>query len=146
VQILPADGPPVPCDYFNPSRQKWECADWERGDSSWGRALGAECAFLNPAGDWLSLYPNPDLTREIAWRALPPGDLHVRYGVAPTSQHTDVTVVLQSGAARRWLRTPRVGEIDTVVIPAAERGGDLHITVPTQAHDARRLCVEVTVP
>jgi len=146
VRILPAEGRPVPCDYFNPSRQKWECADWERGESSWGRALGAECAFTNPAGDWLSLHPNPDLTREITWRALPPGDLRVRYGVAPTSQHTDVTIVLQTGPARRWLRTPRVGEIDAMVIPAAERGADLRITVPTQAHDARRLCVEVTVP
>lgn len=146
VRILPTGGAPVPCDYFNPSRQKWECADWERGDSTWGRALGAECAFANAPGDWLSLNPNADLTREIAWRALPPGDLRVRYGVAPTSQHTDVTVVLQSGPARHWLRTPRVGELQTLVIPAAARGADLRIIAPTQPHDARHLCVEVTVP
>lgn len=147
VRILSADGLPVPCDYFNPARQKWECADWERGDwTAWGRALGAECGFANTPGDWLALHPNPDVTREIAWRDLPPGDLRVRYGVAPTSQHADVTAALRTGASVRDLRTQRVGEVQTLVIPAAARGADLRIIVPTQPHEARQLCVEVTVP
>lgn len=147
VRIVPAEGAAVPCDYFNPARQKWECADWERGEgSSWGRALGDECALANAPGDWLRLSPNPGVAREIAWEHLPPGDLRVRYGVASASQHADVTASLRTGAREQPLRAERMGQVLTVVIPAAERGDDLRISVPTQPHEGRQLCVELTVP
>ena len=146
VQIEPPFAPPVPCDYLNPARGKWECTDWEQGDwTSWGRALGDECGFANDTGHWIWLHPNPNVVRTITWPSLPAGELHLRFGAAPLSQTPDVSAEVRSGDARRTIRPQRVGVVEELVIPAGERGPTLTISVPVQPHDWRQLCVEAWI-
>lgn len=135
------NGRASPCDYFNPSQQKWECASHE-GESwqRWGLALGDQCQFDDGSRGWLWLHPNPSAGKEIRWPKLPPGLLHVEAGLAPSARLRGLDVELASGPRplQNW-RLNGAGEVQRW--QTNWPGGELRVRVPLQASDWRHLCL-----
>ena len=138
----------IPCDYFNPRWQKWECAQvdpepWQ----TWGLARKGECEFPNDPGPWLWLHPNPGVARRITFQNVPEGPLTVRYALAPKSRFTDLKFVLTSGPANAQLReeiaVPDIGKFHEFVVP--KHGGTWTLEVPQQVSEWRQLCVQAYV-
>lgn len=138
----------VPCDYFNPSIQKWECAAveadaWQR----WGLAMGDQCQFVDgKVGQhgWLWLHPNPGAAKRITWNNVPPGPLRVRYGLAPSSRLHGVRLqILDGGAVAQEVTLGDVGQIHEVVLP--RHGTQVGLEVPAQANEWRQLCADLIV-
>lgn len=130
----------VPCDYFNPAQQKWECATYEpEGWQRWGLALGEQCRFDDASRGWLWLHPAPNATKRIAWSGLPAGRLVLRYALSKQSRAAGLQVRIQAGPQAQEVTVADVGVVHEVVLPNA---GTLAIEVPQQAGDWRQLCVD----
>jgi hypothetical protein len=146
AQVGRDEGPRAsPCDYFNPSQQKWECAShepdsWQR----WGLALGDQCRFDDGSRGWLWLHPNPTVAKQILWPRVPAGVLHVEAGLAPSARHRGLEVRLSGG--ERPLHTWQLGAAgDRQTWQTPWSGGVLRVNVPLQASDWRHLCLRAWV-
>jgi hypothetical protein len=131
----------VPCDYFNPAQQKWECATYEpEGWQRWGLALGDQCRFPDQSRGWLWLHPAPNATKRIGWTGLPNGRLVLRYALTPASRSAGLQFRVQAGAETQEITVPDVGVVHELVLAAP--AGTLAVEVPRQAGDWRQLCVD----
>ena len=147
ARVIRGDGEQgIPCDYFNPRLQKWECAqlepeNWHR----WGHAVGDQCRFPGyGAKGWLWLHPNPTHAKRITWTQVPAGTLTLRFGLAPPSHFGGVQFrLLSGGKVLRELRVDAIGTPKTVALPVT--AGNLAIEVPVQAFDWRQLCVAASI-
>ena len=142
-----AGGREVPCDYFNPNHERWECARKERESwAYWGAALGDRCRMGDAAGDgWLWLHVPRQAAKRIAWSDVPPGDLRIRFGLADRSRYAGVSLrVLDGDEPLAELVTAGPGVVREHLVPASQRrSGRLAIEVPEQPHDWRQLCLDI---
>jgi hypothetical protein len=134
----------LPCDYFNPSHQKWECSHAER--HAWeyaGRSLGRECLVDGAPGTMLWLHPSPsgkpkrlvfdDLppTAAVSFRALRVGDRPgaVTVRVRAQGQPLGEIALERPGADERgtWEAPPSLaaggGSLEIAVAGAGQGGG-----------------------
>lgn len=136
------------CDFFQPRYQKWECATTE-GDAwvRWGTSLGDQCRFPGERQPLLWMHPNPNVGKRISFDNVPPGDVIVRYGLAPKSHVAGVKLqVLSDGKPLQELVVQQIGKIAEVRIPADKRGRRIGLEVPSQPYDWRQLCADIVVP
>lgn len=143
----------IPCDYFNPRWQRWECAQVDNEPwLTWGLARGEECQFPGEKGPWLWLHPNPGVARRITFSHLPPASphlhtapLHLRYGLAPKSHFTNLMLRLQPGGQPpQTVTVTDIGRVHELNLPAPT--GTFTLEVPEQPADWRQLCVQLEIP
>ncbi len=139
---------PIPCDYFNPNHERWECARVERAKwERWGRSIRGGCLLEGEVRDWLWLHVPERASKRITWDDVPPGDLRIDFGLAEASRHSGVKLrVLEGDVVLADLVTRGPGVAQEHRIEAgARRSRALTIEVPEQAHGWRQLCVDLVL-
>ncbi len=135
----------IPCDYFNPAQQKWECATrdpeaWQR----WGLALQDQCKMPDGSAGWLWLHPHPNAAKRITFSELPSGRLTLRYGLAPSARQTGLELRVQDGQAPvQTLQVKDIGQIHELQLP--QHAAKFSIELPRQSNDWRHFCVDLYV-
>ena len=135
----------LPCDFFNPRWQKWECAQVDREPwQTWGLALNDQCRFPGEAGPWLWLHPNPGTARRITFDGVPPGRLRLRYGMDPKAREPGLRLVIRAlPGTEQALTVPDVGRIHALDLP--RHASSVTIEVPDQPWDWRLICAQLDV-
>jgi hypothetical protein len=147
VERLVVTSDEAPCDYFNMSRQKWECSGIDRDDPFFtGSALGAQCAFADHPV--LRVPPGTaKRTRALLWRPSTGGNrLVLSFGLDTGSRGGPIRfTVLVAGVPTFEGTASVVGKMERaeVTVPI---GPGLPVVVrvqPTTADGA--LCLDATV-
>lgn len=140
----------VPCDYFNPARQKWECSQLERQPWEYaGRSMGREC--VRGGAPWEAVWLHPSPTGRPKRMTFP--DLPATAAVTVVASRAGdragaVTVVLSANGAAVGpieLPVPGASETETFATPSlAEGGGTLTLEVSGRGSGAGRgVCLDV---
>lgn len=141
----------LPCDYFNPAHQKFECSHAERHDWEYaGRSLGRQCTVDGAPRSMLWLHPSPSgRPKRLVFPDLPPSAAvtlrAVRVGDRPGAATLTVTADGEPLGSVS-LAGPGADERAEWRAPALADGGEVEIRLSGPGQGAGRgVCLDVRV-
>lgn len=144
----------LPCDYFNNSRQKWECAQIEGAPWTFtGAATGGECRFSDEDEPLLRAYPGEKgRTRTIRFVDLPRASgLTLAAGIDPVGRRGAARATVEVFAGDQKLGSVELGGKPALVrqrwdAPSlASGGGTVELRLPPGPRGQTPLCLGVSL-
>lgn len=137
----------IPCDYFNPQHDRYECSSWDKG-VSWnmtGRVLGEPVLVRGAPRRGLWMHPNPSRkVRRMVFDELPARRVELTFALGDQTHEgpVDIELLVRGAAVDRFtLRAP--GEEATRTVELVEGPGPaLEVRVRSNQPDWKHLVFE----
>lgn len=136
----------IPCDYWNPQEDRWECSHFDPGGwAMTGRILREPVRVRGVARRGIWLHPNPTTRwRRVVWQDLPASRVVLAFALGDASHRGPVEVeIIARGSAPQSLRLSEPGEEVRRTVDIAA-GGEvaLELRVRSQEPGWKHLVVE----
>lgn len=136
----------VPCDYFNPQNERWECSKHDRG--GWdmtGRVLGDQVTIGGEPAGGILMHPHTTKRwRRLVFPELEASEVELSFALGDRTRKGPVDIEIRArGAKVERLELDGAGASQTRTIPLTDGEGDaLEIRVRADAPGWKHLMVE----
>jgi len=136
----------VPCDYFNPQNERWECSHHDRqGWNMTGRLLGDEVTVAGVPTHGLLMHPHSSKkTRRLVFPALDASQVALSFVLGDATRPGPVDIEVRSrGAVVERFTLDGKGASRTLDVPLGDGEGDaLEVRVRSDAPNWKHLVLE----